>query len=152
MPYIVAVNPVNYGKAFKLTCAEAIAATLLIAGFDQEAKFVMDHFQWGPSFFKVNSELFELYTTASDENEIKQRQEKYINDEIEAIKKRKEQTGLEEFDKEVDELNIEDNNENSENDSNSDSKEEERIDMEVFQNIDIDSMTMQFTKSNDLNK
>ena len=44
---MVAVNPVNYGKAYKLTCAEAIAATLYLGGFEKEAKFVMNHFKIG---------------------------------------------------------------------------------------------------------
>lgn len=121
-----------------------------------EAKFLMEHFQWGPSFFEVNSELFELYTTAVDENEIKLRQEKYINDEIEAIKKRKEQTGFEELDKEMDELNIEDDKEhlNDKSDSNSESEEEEEENyMELFKNIDLEAITQQFTpKDNNLNK
>ena len=58
---MVAVNPVNFGKAFKLSCAEAFSACLYLGGFEKEARFVMDHFKWGAHFFKINEELFGKY-------------------------------------------------------------------------------------------
>lgn len=40
--------------AYKLTCAEAIAAALYITGHDAHADLLMSKFSWGHSFWKVN--------------------------------------------------------------------------------------------------
>lgn len=66
LPYIVAANSVNYGKPFKLSCAEAIAATLHIVGKKLDAVRVMAQFSWGMEFLKINGELLDLYAEAKD--------------------------------------------------------------------------------------
>lgn len=65
LPYLVAANPVNYGKPYKLTCAEAIAAALHITGFSEHADLLMSKFSWGHSFWKVNGPIIERYKTCS---------------------------------------------------------------------------------------
>ena len=134
LPFMVAVNPVNFGKAYKLSCAEAFAACLFLGGFEKESRFIMDHFKWGEHFFKVNEELFGKYKGIKSQEEIKEIQEKYINEELERKQKRKENDGFEDFnenEKDDDSKNEESNEENKE-------EEEEQIDYDLFKNIKID--------------
>eukprot|EP00878_Enallax_costatus_P003511 GHUV01003725.1.p1 GENE.GHUV01003725.1~~GHUV01003725.1.p1 ORF type:complete len:354 (+),score=113.54 GHUV01003725.1:167-1228(+) len=70
LPFLVAANPVNYGRPCKLSCAEALAAALYICGLQQEAHSIMDRFKWGHSFFSTNSELLEVYSQCSTAAEI----------------------------------------------------------------------------------
>ena len=147
LPYLVAVNPVNYGKAYKLTCVEAIAATLYLAGFEREAKFIMDHFNWGPAFFEVNKELFDLYGNANSDVELKQIEEKYINDEIEMKQKRKLSDGLGGLEEELEKAELnEDNDDDDDELNNSNNEEDKGIAMDLFRNINIDDITSQLTR------
>ena len=136
LPFMVAVNPVNFGKAYKLSCAEAFAACLFLGGFEKEARFILDHFKWGEHFFKVNEELFGKYKGIKSQDDLKEIQEKYINDELERKQKRKEGDGFED----INEKENEDNNSEKEEESNEENKEEEEevIDYELFKNIKID--------------
>ena len=138
LPFMVAVNPVNFGKAYKLTCAEAFAGSLFLGGFEREAKFIMNHFKWGENFFKINKELFDKYKGITSQDELKSIQEKYVNDELENKKKRKLSDGLGDLEKEIREEEEREKEENEE--------EDEKIDMELFKNINIDKLTEELTK------
>lgn len=70
LPYLLAVNSVNYGRPYKLNCAEAFAAALDILGWQKEARAVLSKFSWGPTFFEVNHDLLEAYRACNTEAEI----------------------------------------------------------------------------------
>jgi pre-rRNA-processing protein TSR3 len=54
VPYLLATNPTNYGKPWRLNCVEALAAAFSITGFDAYAEKLLSSFGWGSSFFTVN--------------------------------------------------------------------------------------------------
>eukprot|EP01132_Coremiostelium_polycephalum_P001310 gene1310-1653_t len=78
LPFLIAANPVNYGKPFKLSCVEAVAACLFITGFDQEGHQILGGFKWGPSFYNVNKDLFQSYSKCADSNQVVQLQNEFI--------------------------------------------------------------------------
>lgn len=86
---MVAVNPVNYGKPYKLSCVEAIAASFKLAGFHDDADFILSHFKWGSSFLDVNRDVFNLYDKSNSSDELRQIEEKFLHDENEERKKKK---------------------------------------------------------------
>ena len=88
LPYLVAGNPVNYGKPCKLNCVEALAASMYITGFKEEAKLYMDKFSWGPSFLELNNEYLEKYSQCKGSKEILATQQTIL-DELETEHNRK---------------------------------------------------------------
>ena len=80
LPILIAGNPVNYGKATKLTTVEALTASLYISGFKEKAKSILAVFSWGHSFLDLNHSLLEKYSLAKNSSEVVQIQKEISKD------------------------------------------------------------------------
>jgi len=89
LPYLVAANPVNYGKPCKLNCVEALAAAFYITGYKEIAKKYLDKFSWGHSFLSLNDELLELYAKCKDGDEVIKVQDEFLQAEAKEEANRK---------------------------------------------------------------
>eukprot|EP00934_Nitzschia_sp_Nitz4_P009464 Nitzschia sp. Nitz4//scaffold4_size323378//34584//35171//NITZ4_000618-RA/size323378-processed-gene-0.329-mRNA-1//-1//CDS//3329553273//9454//frame0 len=78
LPFMVAANTVNYGRPFKLNCAEAAAATLYICGKPDAAKAVMDEFPWGEEFLSLNKQVLDMYAACKDAEDVVQKQNEWL--------------------------------------------------------------------------
>lgn len=70
LPFLVAANPINFGRPFQLTSVEAMAATLSILGEDEQAAEILGRFRWGLRFLEVNRDPLEEYAQARNSSEV----------------------------------------------------------------------------------
>jgi len=80
LPFLVAANPVNFGKPCVLSSVEAVAATLVILGEQVQAEQLLAKVNWGIRFLEVNKEPLERYAAARDSSEVIKIQADYIGD------------------------------------------------------------------------
>lgn len=78
LPYLVAANTVNYGKPWRLNCAEALAAAFAICGHLDWAEQVLEPFSYGAAFLKINAKLLRLYAQCEDEKAVHKAQEDWM--------------------------------------------------------------------------
>ncbi|KAF8638432.1 hypothetical protein AX17_002214 [Amanita inopinata Kibby_2008] len=79
LPYLLATNPTNYGKPWRLNCVEALAAAFYITGFDAYAERLTSAFGWAESFYQVNRPFFERYKRCTSSSQISEAQDDIIN-------------------------------------------------------------------------
>jgi len=78
LPFLMAANPVNFGKPCKLSSIEAVAAALYIMGEKERAGELLSKVNWGIRFLEVNKEPLELYASAKDSTEVVKYQALFI--------------------------------------------------------------------------
>lgn len=78
VPYLVAANSVNYGRPWRLNCAEALAACFFICGHEDWAHEVLAHFSYGEAFLEINSQILKRYAACTTEEEVKKAEEVWL--------------------------------------------------------------------------
>ncbi|MFH1327719.1 MAG: DUF367 family protein [Candidatus Bathyarchaeota archaeon] len=78
LPFLVAANPVSYGKVYRLSSVEAFASALYIVGLKKEAEKLLSIFSWGSSFLTLNKEPLEEYLQARSNQEILMNEEMFF--------------------------------------------------------------------------
>ena len=79
LPYLLAANPINWGRPMELNSAEAVLASLVILGQKEQAESFMGRFNWAPEFMRLNEGLLEAYSEASDSAEVVRIQNEYVD-------------------------------------------------------------------------
>jgi len=78
LPYLLASNPVNWGRPMELNSAEAVLAALLILGEREQAELFTGRFNWAPEFIRLNGSLLEDYSKAKDSSDVVRIQNEYL--------------------------------------------------------------------------
>ena len=78
LPFLIPVNPVNYGKPFKLSTLEAFAAALYILGEANHALEILGIYNWAPHFLELNREPLAEYQKANNSKEVIEIMKQYM--------------------------------------------------------------------------
>ena len=78
LPFLVAANPINHGRPFRLTTVEALAGALSILGERDRAADLLSKFTWGHTFLELNEEPLRRYADCADSNEVVAVQSEYL--------------------------------------------------------------------------
>ncbi|CAG8645080.1 7223_t:CDS:2, partial [Cetraspora pellucida] len=118
LPYLVAVNPINYGHPWKLSCVEAFAACFYIAGFPEYAEQLLSKFKWGLLRLNIkSSDLLNKYAACKDSGEVVRVQNEWIKDIEEEYAKARESDNVDLLVRNPNHRFLDDNDSDSDNSS-----------------------------------
>jgi pre-rRNA-processing protein TSR3 len=78
LPFVIAANPVNYGKPFKLSTLEAFATALYVLNCVETAEEMLNLYKWGPNFLILNKEPLEDYRKSENSGQVIDLMKKYF--------------------------------------------------------------------------
>ena len=79
LPYLVAANPINFGRPMRLTTVEALAGALAIFGRQDRAADILSKFTWGHTFLELNEEPLRRYAACADSAAVVEVQREYLD-------------------------------------------------------------------------
>ena len=79
LPYLVAANPINFGRPMRLTTVEALAGALAIFDRWDRAETVLSKFTWGHTFLELNEEPLRRYAECDDSETVVAVQSAYLD-------------------------------------------------------------------------
>ncbi|KAF2767095.1 DUF367-domain-containing protein, partial [Teratosphaeria nubilosa] len=78
LPYLIAANPTNYGRPWRLNCVEALAACFFICGHRDWADDILSTFSYGQAFLDINDAVLKRYAACQDEDDVKKAEELWL--------------------------------------------------------------------------
>ena len=85
LPFLVAANPVNYGRPFVLSTAEAIGAALHIIGETRQARDVLSAVPFGDLFLQLNKNPLDDYAKCATSAQVVAAQMLYLEEDDEVL-------------------------------------------------------------------
>jgi pre-rRNA-processing protein TSR3 len=78
LPFLLASNPINWGRPMELNSAEAVMASLIILGEREQADGFLGRFNWAPEFIRLNGAMLDAYAEAKDSKDVVRIQNEFL--------------------------------------------------------------------------
>jgi pre-rRNA-processing protein TSR3 len=78
LPFLLASNPVNWGRPMELNSAEAVMASLIILGEKEQADGFLGRFNWAPEFLRLNGAMLDAYSEVTDSRDVIRVQNEFL--------------------------------------------------------------------------